>query len=184
MVSQSKPKSVKPLDQLNPNGLTYKIGLLVLFHVEEEPKPCTENAFWEAPRKPLLAREKLSWLGLVTSSPVLLLEMKKMRLRKLYPWKLEWKECLTDLKDMKPVSLKREIWKSWDKTLGISLDLLESPLELFWIIWHSLSSKILTLIPLYFQLNLLILNSNPILMMKDALSLFLEPLDKKSFFVL
>jgi hypothetical protein len=37
--------------------------------------------------------------------------VKKKKKKKLYLWKLKWKEFLLDHKDLKLVSLKKEIWK-------------------------------------------------------------------------
>lgn len=43
MEKKSIPKLVEPLFLIFLNGETYKIGLLVLLNVEEEPRLFTEN---------------------------------------------------------------------------------------------------------------------------------------------
>lgn len=120
----------KPLDPLNLNGLTFKIGRVVLCFVEEELKPCIENVIWDLRQKPLRVKEKLFWRENVILNLVLLMEKKKKVRKKRYQWKLEWKECPLDLRDMKPVLLKKEIWKLLEKILEIFLDLLEFLVEL------------------------------------------------------
>jgi len=72
---------------------------------------------------------------------------------KNFPLKLKWWEFLIDPKDMKPVLLWKEIWKSSEEILEISNSPLKSPPEPSWITWPSLFSKLLISIPFFSLLD-------------------------------
>jgi len=152
MEKKSTPKSEKPLEWSNPNGRTYKTGLLVLYIVEEVPPLYTECVLWELDLMPNLVKEKPSSLNHVTKTLVLPKREKKKKENPL-PLKLKWWEFLIDPKDMKPVLSWKEIWKSSEEMSETSRSPLESPPELFWITWPSPFSKPLNSIPFFSPLD-------------------------------
>jgi len=109
MVNLSQLKSMSPPEKdLMDIGNLYKIGLHVPLPVEEEPKPFIENAF------PLLKEEKI-----VLEKPFLLNHVMnnlvrkqvKLHLKNCHLWLKSWKSP-TDLRPMKLVLSKKEIWIS------------------------------------------------------------------------
>jgi len=111
------------------NGSSFKIGLPVLLLVEEVPKLSTENANLLLLQKDYLVLEKKLKPKNVMLNHALMMEKKNLKKKWILKLKL-WK-FLKDHKDMKLVSLKREISMLLEMILSNLLDPLEFQPELF-----------------------------------------------------
>jgi len=133
LIQHLKELKAHPL-ALIVNGLFYKVGQPVPWLVEEEPRLFIEDANPELIPMVYLVSENPLLLKNVTPIPVLL-HLRMNHPKKSYLLKLKSWNYLTDLKDMRPVSSKKEIWWSLEMIWLCSKDPLEFQLELFSITW-------------------------------------------------